>query len=234
MNDLVTIALVMLAAGFLGGIVNAFLSDPEEEKPMAWWQHITLGVTASFMVPVFLNMISSDLIDQIRGVGKTTADYSKLFVLAGFCLIAAVSSRAFIRNLSERILQQVKSANRKAEQAKADAADAMAATAPLIEAESEPGDSSAALAAPNGPVPTADELRVWQAIKNSSYSLRTLSGIAKDSGMPKEAVNGSLSTLMAKGLVHQTLSSKGQLRWYASPEGAQKNSPDADAASGGP
>src|SRR6185437_10161032 len=100
MNPLFAIAIVMFLAGLLGGLVNFFLAETAVEKPLTWWQHTIIGVTASFMVPLFLNMISGDLIDKIIA----TSDYSKLFVLADFCLVAAVSSRAFIRSLSERVL----------------------------------------------------------------------------------------------------------------------------------
>jgi hypothetical protein len=65
--------------------------------------------------------ISSSLIESIRGNGDSGVEYSRLFVLAGFCLVAAVSSRAFIRSISERLLQDVRTAKKSAEQAEKDA-----------------------------------------------------------------------------------------------------------------
>ena len=218
MTELFNIALVMLASGILGGVVNSFLADPEEERPMEWWKHVAVGIAASFMVPLFLNMISGDLLDKIRGVDGKAPDYSKLFVLAGFCLVAAVSSRAFIRSLSERVLQEVKTANKKADQAKEDAADAKAAVAPLVERE-EVSDNLVALVASNEPVTDADEVAVLKAMTNSSYSLRSITGLAKDSGLTKPVVNSTLSALIGKGFVSQSVSSKGQPRWFATPEG---------------
>lgn len=221
MCHLWNIAIVMLAAGVLGGIVNSFLADPADERPLPWWKHIAVGVTASFMVPLFLNMISGDLIDKIRGVDGKPADYSKLFVLAGFCLVAAVSSRAFIRSLSERVLQQVKSANKKADEAKEDAAEAKAAVAPLVEEESP--DDLSSLNASRAPITETaqeeNEAAVLKAMTTVSFSLRSISGIAKDTGIEKSVVNSTLTSLIGKGYVAQSLSKSGQPRWYITHEG---------------
>lgn len=205
--------------------MNFFLTDPADEAPLSWWKHLTIGVAASFMVPLFLNMISGDLIDKIRGVAGSAPDYSKLFVLAGFCLVAAVSSRAFIRTLSERVLQQVKSANRVATEAKAVAVDAKA-TVGLVVEEEEISDDLRELAAPvetiDDSIIAESETTVLKAMLESQYSLRSISGISKDTGLSKQLVNRVLSSLIAQGLVSQSLSSKGQPRWFATLEGRAK------------
>ena len=41
-------------------------------------------------------------------------DFSKFLVFAGFCLVAAISSRAFIKTLSDRILKEATEAKEKA------------------------------------------------------------------------------------------------------------------------
>ncbi len=97
----------MLVAGAVGGLINYFLIDPKEESPLAWWKLMIVGVGASFMVPVLLNMISSELIADIEVPKPTTDPVSKLLILTGFCLLAAVSSRAFIRTLTDRVLRDV-------------------------------------------------------------------------------------------------------------------------------
>ena len=247
MQPLVDIALVMLLAGALGGIVNYFLADPEQEKRLVWWQHVLVGVTASFMVPLFLNMISGDLIDKIRGTADKAGDYSKLFVLAGFCLVAAVSSRAFIRSLSEKVLQEMKkkveavsktaekavekaeSANVQATAAFADATEARQAVAPFVEEEAsapEIEDSLSprevislqrALIPPE--IPSKDEVSVLRAIRESGLSLRSMTGISNDSSLPKSAVNAVISRLLSKGLIGETIGKTGQPRWFVTQAG---------------
>lgn len=220
MQSLCDIALVMLASGVLGGLVNFFLSDPQDERHLTWWQHIFVGVTAAFMVPLLLNMISADLIDKIRGVNGQQGDYSKLFVLAGFCLVAAVSSRAFIRTMSERVLQEVRSARKNAEEAKEEAAEAKAAVAPFVEEDVPENEIEKRTPSETPEVDLTDtEKKVLKAMISSSYSMRSITGIAKDTDLTKPSVSHVISTLMVKGLVVQAQSSSGQPRWYPSTEG---------------
>ena len=70
-----TLIFVMVTAGALGGVVNYFLTpkadtkaDPRadpEERSIA--KSIVVGIAAAFLVPLFLNMISSNLTEEIRG-----------------------------------------------------------------------------------------------------------------------------------------------------------------------
>src|SRR3989304_6015422 len=78
---------VILASGVFGGLVNFYLSKPDDVPTPTKTRSIIVGTAASFLVPLFLNMISSNLIDLIKG-----HDSSKLLVLLGFCLVAAISS----------------------------------------------------------------------------------------------------------------------------------------------
>lgn len=93
---------IMVSAGVLGGIANYFLAERHAE--FAWrdlFKYAVLGVVAALMVPLFLNMISSNLLDLAR------TRPINLFVFAGFCLIAVIFSRRFLENLSAKLIQQV-------------------------------------------------------------------------------------------------------------------------------
>jgi len=244
LDPLRSIALVLLVSGIVGGLVNAIITDPAQETRLPWWQHTLVGVAASFMVPLFLNMISGELIDKIIE-GKN----SKLFVLAGFCLVAAISSRAFIRTISDRLLQEVRTvkqevavASAKADDAavkaddavvKADAAKVQATTAaadateaqqvvaPLVEGEvvEEPkpgllGDGFESIK----PMP-ADERAVMKAMQGSRFVLRSLAGIAKEAGLDEARANEVLTSLIAKGLIGQPMNKSQQPRWYLTTSG---------------
>lgn len=237
MQPLIDIALVMLAAGCLGGLVNFYIADPEQEKQLPWWQHIIVGVAAAFMVPLFLNMISGDLIDKIRGVDGKAGDYSKMFVLAGFCLVAAVSSRAFIRTLSDKILQEVRSAKQKAEQAAdqaetaaeqataatADANIARQAVAPFVEDDdqdlSPEAATSRAAAQTVAPELSEPERAVLRALQGSNFALRSITGIANDAGMSKASTSEAVTRLLSKELVGETIGKSGQPRWFLTKAG---------------
>lgn len=123
-TDLLTITSVMLAAGAVGGLVNGFLADAPDAARLAWWKHVVIGITAAFMVPLFLAMISADLIDKIRGTADQAGNPVLLLNLAGFCLVASVSSRAFIGSLTERLMREVRDARAQADAASATAEQA--------------------------------------------------------------------------------------------------------------
>jgi hypothetical protein len=221
MDMLWIIVIVIAGSGLLGGIVNFFIADPETEKPLTWWKHIFIGFVAAGMVPLFLNMISSGLIDSILGRSNQSPDPSKLFVLAGFCLVASISARAFIRTISERVLQEARSAKKKAEDAQEQAIKAMAIVAPLVEEET-PKDVAATAPEGEGALEVAlsdDERSILTAMIRSSFIMRSVSGLAKDTGLEKARVNELLSSLIAKGLVAQGLGSGGNPRWYATTAG---------------
>lgn len=221
MDILWTIAIVMTVSGLLGGLINFYIADSAGDNPLAWWKHIIVGIGAAFMVPLFLNMISSGLIDSIRGTSQGTQDPSKLFILAGFCLVAAVSSRSFINTISERVLQEARDAKKKAEYAQEQAAEARAIVAPYVEGESQ-DESSVRTQLVNDKtemVISNDEKIILSAMTTGPYTMRTIAGIAKDTGLDRAQVNEYINLLMAKGLAAQGLSSGGNPRWYATSAG---------------
>ena len=89
------------------------------------------------MVPVFLNTISSRLIAEVTGTEITSEILSKLLVLSGFFLLAAVSSRAFIRSMTDRLLREVSAAKKEAKEAKEQANNAAAIVDLTVEPEAQ-------------------------------------------------------------------------------------------------
>lgn len=114
-NPMVLVIAIMLGAGILGGVVNFYLTRPDDVPPPKLARSVVVGMAASLLVPLFLNMISSDLVTNIMD-----GDKAKPFVLLGFCLVAAISSTAFIRTLSDRVLAEAKRATKTAREARAD------------------------------------------------------------------------------------------------------------------
>jgi len=126
----IVILTTMLGAGVLGGAINTILSrslPPKDGEPPlpGLVAHIVLGVGAALIIPLFLSMISSGLVgDLAKGSELTPELFAKLLVLAGFCLLAAISSRAFLQSMTQRLLREVAEAKRIARDAKEDAAQA--------------------------------------------------------------------------------------------------------------
>ncbi|HVF44674.1 MAG TPA: YEATS-associated helix-containing protein [Pyrinomonadaceae bacterium] len=110
--------LIMILAGCLGGVVNFFQAKSDDPARADLRHSLVVGVAAAFLVPLFLQMISSTILST------GAANPLELFIFAGFCIVAAISSKAFISSLSERILKDVKEAKSASQKAEAAAADA--------------------------------------------------------------------------------------------------------------
>jgi hypothetical protein len=207
----------MLIAGLLGGLVNYCLNSGKENEWDALWKSLIIGVGASFLVPVFLNMISSDLINQSQD------NSIQLLVFAGFSLIASISSKAFISNISQRVLKEAQEAKEQAISAKEELATVQTEFAPILEKETEQdttSDDTEQNYAASQHI-SSDEEKILKTLGEGEYALRSISGIKKDSGLTKEVINTGLNNLINKGLAVQTMGKKG-LRWYITQSGRRQ------------
>jgi hypothetical protein len=96
----VFIILIIFLSGTFGGIVSYFLHDDGNFEKYKLLKDIIIGIGASILVPLFLNMISSNLI-------TTVTLYSNLFVFAGICLLFSISAKSIIENMTNQLLKQL-------------------------------------------------------------------------------------------------------------------------------
>jgi RsiW-degrading membrane proteinase PrsW (M82 family) len=100
-NYLLLLFGIMVFTGLLGGIANYFISGRGEDSALRdLLKYAVLGVVAALTVPLFLNMISSDLLAMAK---SRPVD---LFVFAGFCLLFVLFSRRLVDGLSTRLRRQ--------------------------------------------------------------------------------------------------------------------------------
>jgi hypothetical protein len=264
---------VMIGVGAFGGVINYLLSrEPVSEphkksgqrleqdagspatepsgrtKAGGLWTSVLAGIAAALLVPLFLNMISSTVIEQIRGSDETPGDPYRLFIFAGFCLLAAITSKAFIGSLSDYLLRLVRDAHTEAKSAN------KKVTA-LVDLQSEP--SSGPRWTPDGrhatflntfssakdtvrlidvvdvineekEVPAGDaepagprdnDRRVLAALAHGPWKLRSLGGIASETDLDIATVAEILGRLADHGLAGRTVGSQGE-RWYITPAGS--------------
>lgn len=96
-----------------------------EEQPPIWRPNITLGIGAALLTPLFLHFTSSQLVSQVLADGNLKS----CFVFFGYCLVAAISSRAFIGAITRQVSQtnmqqQVEQVTKLSEAAKVEAQQA--------------------------------------------------------------------------------------------------------------
>jgi len=111
-----SIWIVMLIIGLCGGVL-AWHKDHDNEDSLTehFITHIITGILATFMVPLFLQMIGSTLL-------KTLApNHHQFYVFVGFCSAAAFISHNFASKVSDRMMQdtqkKAKVAEKKADEA---------------------------------------------------------------------------------------------------------------------
>jgi tetratricopeptide (TPR) repeat protein len=92
---------VIVLSGGMGGFSRYQWDKLEENaKVESWFSFIVMGIAAAFLVPLFLNTISSTLLKD------TESDPSKLFILIGFCIAASMYAKQFIGSVAKKALEE--------------------------------------------------------------------------------------------------------------------------------
>lgn len=100
-NYMLLLLAVMVITGILGGLANYFMSEKKgDSTSKGIIKYALLGIVAALTVPLFLFMISSDLL----AVAKSRP--IDLFVFAGFCLLFVLFSRLFLESAAAKLMQQ--------------------------------------------------------------------------------------------------------------------------------
>ena len=193
-TEAIIFSALILGGGALGGYAS-YLSEGSLEGELK--RRLFLGVTAAAVVPMFLNMISSSIMEG-------TQELYDYFIFSGFCVIAGFSSKAFLTSISKQLLDRVDTIEEQQH-------DLQQEVDPLLERETEPEDDSGFRA--DAIVLTEDERKVMRALGNTNYSRRSIAGIEKSSNMEETDVIYCLVTLREKGLVGRKIGKNRDLFW---------------------
>jgi hypothetical protein len=203
----------MVATGVLGGIANCFTAERRAEslwKDMA--KYAVLGTVAALTVPLFLNMISSNLLEAAR------SKPIDLFVFAGFCLIFVVVSRRFFENIANRLLQQVDQIKKELNAIKASAQAAEVAAAAI---QPEAGEQTVAKDEASKGALTYSDIEIMRAVSDGKFAYGGVSGLAEETSLTKEVVAARLAMLKGMSLIELKMNEKNVLHWYLAPKGKQ-------------
>jgi hypothetical protein len=160
-------------------------------------------------MPLFLNTISSTLVADILDADGYTR--SSVFVFSGFCLLAGISSRAFIEKLSDRILQDLEDTKKKALETRTGMENIEQAIAPFVEGvePSTPEVDSQLQAL----TLTQVDRRVLESITHDRYTMRSVQGLTSQvGGISEDDVRMILLHLQSMQLVRKVSSATGD-RW---------------------
>jgi len=195
---------IMVISGILAGLTNYFFSENQKPRVLqAILGRCLLGIAAALTVPLFLNIISSNLL--------TTAQKNpiNLLVFNGICLIFAFVLCRFKEII---FLKQ----SQKTEKGKKD-------NTIIIPIKTEYGFETSQREflrdKINRSEMSASELKILGSIANKKHAHTSLVDLLKDPGLINEKINETLSSLMAKGFVEQRLSQENRLLLYLTPKG---------------
>lgn len=111
-DDLWTVLLIILAGGVLGGAVNFYFVPLSPDQPRSLGRSLVLGMGAAALVPVFLFVTQSKVLDKLfepvnATLSQTDKSINILFFIS-LCLLAGISSTRFITSVSDQLIAQLK------------------------------------------------------------------------------------------------------------------------------
>ncbi len=213
---MLVVLLIMVAAGILGGIANYYLSERQNDSGRGdWGKFLILGVIAALTVPLFLNMISSNLLEAAR---TRPVDF---FVFAGFCLIYVVVSRRFFENVANKLMGQMDQVRREMGQIKQQRQEM--ALPPVVMREEPTPVAEAPVAKPEVIKESLsyNDIEILRALSEDSYVYGNLVGITDKTGLARDLVSTRLTVMKNLGVIETRISDKNVLHWYVSPRGKQ-------------
>lgn len=200
---------IMVLAGLLGGLANFFLSDRQGELGQRdWLKYPILGVVAALTVPLFLNMISSTLLEGAR---TKPIDF---YVFAGFCLIYTVASRRLFENVAIKLLAQIDQVKRDVHQMKQRGDTPEASTPKEEKPEAEPK-------AEQRETLSYSDIEILRALSEESYVYGNLVSLCDKTRLARELISQRLIVMKAMGVIETRINEKNVLHWFVSPRGKQ-------------
>ncbi len=213
-NHIFILATVMLLAGIFGGLVNYYMYGENDPDATSLPRCLVVGIGAAFLVPVILDLVSSELILETQG------DPSRLLIFTGFCLISAISSRFFITNMSDRILDAARHAKEQSDSVHHDLRVIKNELLPLIDTETEqdlePEDEPAVMQLEDDlDVTSSNALKM---LATGRYIFRSLPGLCRESNNDESTMLQTLGVLVTRSLAGK-VSGKNGVRWHVTEKG---------------
>lgn len=200
---------IMVLAGILGGTANYFLADRRGDAAgHDWLKYPVFGVVAALTVPLFLNMLSSTLLEGAR------TKPIDLYVFSGFCLIYVVASRRFFENIVQRLMAQIDQVRRDVGRIEQQKRDEPVLSAPKTEIEilkaieHDPKD-----------VLSYNDVEILRTLSEGGFVYGNLAAICDSTGLARDFVSQRLTVMKAMGVIETRINDKNVLHWFVSARG---------------
>ncbi len=218
-----TIVAIIFGAGFLTGITNYFITCDLKLKTTENWikffASIFLSTCASLTVPLFLQILSNNLLDQ--------ATFKNNLIFAGFCILAGFFARRYLddlyaklKNLENKVDKQDEETQNKLNQTAKDTeavnkkVEDLEESTEETEAENIPNEITESLKKDSSFSLNDTEISdLIKALFSPKYSSRTLNGISKESKIPSDRLRPIMDHLKHFGFAESKVGTDGNTYW---------------------
>lgn len=196
---------IMVVTGLLGGAANYYLAERENAAANDWIKYPVLGVVAALTVPLFLNMMSSTLLEGAR---TKPVDF---FAFAGFCLVYVIASRRWFESAVQRLFGQVEQVRKDLREMQQEVHE------PSVAAREEPVVASSKDEARDSL--SYNDVEILRAIAEENFVYGNLAAICERTGLARDFVSQRLTALKAQVLIETRINDKNVLHWTVSAKG---------------
>jgi len=192
--------LIIIFAGCLGGIANYHRYEINQNyKFFNLRRSLLSGLVASATVPLFLQMVSSNLLSDAQ---QPDGEY-KFFIFGGFCLIAAFFSNRFLQSVSDKVIQDLQQKTTRIEQETLENREKVDVLIDDKTLQSDLRSNIAAISEDIEPTLILDKAtdEFLDLFSSDTYRFRTLGGISKELGVEEDLATDILKKLEADELV---------------------------------
>jgi len=202
------IAIIILVCGIFGGWAN--FHRYETNTTFKWFnfrKSLLVGVVSSATVPLFLNMVSSDLLQEVVAKAPVSG-----FVFAGFCLVAAFFSNRFMDSVGDKVIRELEEVKQKTEEMKKETEENKEKVNELIDEKTDDGEKSAEIPVIDVQLVNQDFVQspLITTLANSKHKFRTIPNLVQESGLDENEVNTLLSNLQKNNMIKQFKNNKGK------------------------
>lgn len=219
MTHICILTWLIISIGSLAGLTNylRYYFQGQVANKLEFIKYILSGIGAAVLVPLLLNMLSSNLIQE-------TADYDPInyFVFAGFCFVAGYFSDRFISTIGDRVLKDLENTNKKVEQMTSTVKQNEEKLNILVSSESDPEELEEKTEIDLSQFKekssfTDDDVKtqINKIVKalDGKYKFRTAKGVAKELGYNLMIIEHVLNGLQEQGILKAMVDKDGKVLW---------------------
>jgi len=217
------IVAVMVGTAFLAGTTNYFLTYDSKlttrDKWIKYFASILLSTCATLTVPLFLQILSNNILDQLS--------FKNALIFGGFCILAGFFSKRYLEDLYSKVKNLEKKVDQQEEETKNELLQSAKDTEAINKKVEDLEETIEEIEIDNVPSEIKDAIisnqtfsfaestveSLIKALLSTKYSLRTISGISKDTNISSERLTAVMEHLKILGFAESKIGSNGKNYW---------------------